>query len=295
MPEVSISVIIPAYNARDTILDAVRSVKDQTLSVDQIIVVDDGSTDDTAHLVESLNDSDVEVVRVPNGGPSVARNVGIGKARGTWLGFLDADDKWHPEKLKVQWQLVSADPQVGLVASDWIRGSDFVPVPQPAPVTRLDYQALLTMNQFQTSTVLMRHDVVDQLQGFDSDVDGAEDWDFWLRASAVTAIMKVDWPLVQYRDVPNGYSKNVYRVYSTMQPMLDKHRDQGTLDAGHFAEIESWHHLRFWVAFLLHHDRPHAQEAWRKAWQRSLRPHTIGAFTHYLIPFLWRRIRRRRT
>ena len=284
----SISVVIPAYNAESTVVDAVRSVLQQTLPVEEIILVDDGSTDRTAAVVRETF-SHVRVEEVANGGPSRARNHGIGLARGDWIAFLDADDTWHPEKLAVQMAQTGAD--VRMVASDWVRGADFRPVPHPVPTSRLTYRHMLTMNQFQTSTVVMSTELARELNGFDPSVDGAEDWDFWLRASEHTTIVKVDWPLVQYRDVPTGYSKDVWRVYRTMQPMLDKHRGTPVISKGQFATLESWHHLRFWVSFSLQHDREHARMAWRKAWR--IFPYVFLAVVRYLMPFLARRVKKR--
>ncbi|NMP25026.1 glycosyltransferase family 2 protein [Sulfobacillus harzensis] len=286
----SISVVIPAYNAEDTVVDAIRSVLQQSLPAHEIVVVDDGSNDGTAPLVRDQFPS-VRLVRVPNGGPSRARNQGIQLVTGEWIAFLDADDTWHPDKLKVQMAQVS--PDVELIASDWVRGTEFTSVPNPVPTTRLTYRDMLTMNQFQTSTVLMSTRLAKLLNGFDPEVDGAEDWDFWLRASEHTNIVKVDWPLVQYRDVATGYSKDVWRVYSTMQPMLDKHRGTTVITRAQFATLESWHHLRFWVSFSLQHDREHAKTAWRKAWQPRLRWHALGAIFQYLVPFLAKRLKKR--
>ncbi len=286
----SISVIIPAYNAVDTVLDAIQSVKEQSYPVSEIIVVDDGSTDATSECVTAAF-PEVRVERVPNGGPSRARNYGLKLAQGDWIAFLDSDDRWHPDKLRAQMAVSSDDIQ--LIASDWVRGDDFSPVPEPIPRSRLTYQDLLTMNQFQTSTVLMSRGLANLLDGFDPSVDGAEDWDFWLRAAVNTAITKVDWPLVQYRDVPTGYSKDVWRVYRTMQPMLDKHRGTHAVSERDFGTLEAWHHLRFWVAFVLARDTVHAKDAWKNAMQPRLRGYVPRAAVHYLVPFLRRRLRRR--
>ncbi len=286
----SISVVIPAYNAEKTIAQAILSVVAQSVPVDQIIVVDDGSTDNTAALVRA-EFPQVQLQRVANGGPSRARNLGMRLASGDWIAFLDADDRWHPEKMRIQ--LAVQDSGVQLVASNWRRGAEFSSVPDPIPRTQLTYKDLLRLNQFQTSTVIIARQLANALGGFDSNVDGAEDWDYWLRASRKTTIVKVEWPLVQYRDLATGYSKDVWRVYVTMQPMLDKHRQTAPLSAQEFATLEAWHHLRFWVAFGLAHDRVHARAAWRNATQPRLRRYVPRAAWHYLAPFLGQRVRRR--
>ncbi|PSR25841.1 MAG: glycosyltransferase family 2 protein [Sulfobacillus benefaciens] len=291
-----VSVVIPAYNARDTILDAVASVERQTYGKDrfEIIVVDDGSTDGTGEWVKSRYPN-VRLAVLSNRGPSGARNHGISMACGEFVAFLDADDAWQENKIEYQIRMLREDPETGLVASDWIRGRDFPEPPPKVPVTWISYPEMLRLNRFQTSTVLMRHAVLEQLEGFDSSVDGAEDWDLWLRTSVIARIAKLDWPFVMYRDVPSGYSKDVWRVYETMQPMLEKHRHTAPVSVKEFAEIEAWHHLRFSVAFFLMHDQGHAWKSLNiiKKSPRLWLP-TMTASAKYLIPFLWSRLRRRK-
>lgn len=288
----SVSVIIPAYNAAFTIGEAIQSALQQKGDlVKEVIVVDDGSSDNTAEVVNQQF-SQVRLMRVANGGPSRARNYGMRQAKGDWIAFLDADDRWHPDKLSIQVSVQS--PGVELVACDWVRGQEFPSIPASIPVSQLEYRDLLTMNQFQTSTVMISRRLAIELDGFDPTVDGAEDWDFWLRSALYTRVMKVDWPLVQYRDVATGYSKDVWRVYLTMQPMLDKHRGTKVMSPREFATLESWHHLRFWVAFRLARDPEHARKAWHNALQKRLRWRLPGAVFGYLLPFLFKRVRRSR-
>jgi len=110
-----ISVIIPAYNAARHLSDAIASVRAQTLPAAEIIVVDDGSTDDTATIAANDN---VRLIRQDNGGAAKARNTGVREAAGNQIAFLDADDVWRPEKLAQQWRLLSASPFPELVFGD---------------------------------------------------------------------------------------------------------------------------------------------------------------------------------
>ncbi len=289
-----VSVIIPAYNADATIMDAIASVLAQTYANIEIIVVDDGSEDTTCRVVEDHFPM-VTLHRCANHGPSQARNRGMQSAHGQWIAFLDADDTWHPEKIAQQIDVASTDPAIGLVASDWVRGSDFETVPKALPVSEVTYFDLLILNRFQTSTVMVMRHIVEELQGFDKQVDGAEDWDLWLRISQVSRVVKIDWPLVMYRDVPTGYSKNVWRVYETMLPMLDKHRNVGAVRLRDFRTIESWHHLRFALAFLLMKHYHAAASAAAPAFSRRLLLYTPGATTRYFLPFMWQRYRRKKS
>lgn len=290
----SVSVVIPAYNSKDTIGLALESVFNQTYRVQETLVIDDGSLDGTADWVRERFDW-VHVITVPNGGPSAARNVGIQQAQGEWVAFLDADDQWHNRKIEIEMQIIDGKEDVGLVATDWDRRLD---VDQPVDLrdlrlTEISYRDMLRLNQFQTSTVLMKKCLLDELNGFDSGVDGAEDWDLWLRASTREAVWKVGLPLVLYRDVSHGYSKDVWRVFQTMQPMLEKHRHNNVLSPQEFKQIETWHHLRFLVAFMLMREKSKVRNVVGLMRQKQLGRYVIPATIRYLTPFLLRRAARK--
>jgi teichuronic acid biosynthesis glycosyltransferase TuaG len=106
----SISVVIPYYNGSRFIGEALASVRAQTLAPLEIIVVDDASRPEEQTALDRLAPDCVVVHLAKNGGPSVARNVGIGRARGEWIAFLDCDDLWDPRKLEVQAQVIEANP-----------------------------------------------------------------------------------------------------------------------------------------------------------------------------------------
>jgi glycosyltransferase involved in cell wall biosynthesis len=289
-----VTVIIPTFNNRATVGDAIASVLRQSSPPEQIVVVDDGSEDDTATFVEATYGSRVELVRQANRGPSHARNRGLDLARAPYVAFLDADDVWHVDKLAVQWQLFMTHPALGTAACDWVRTPEDLPKDAsfPLPVTTLRYQDLLVLNRFQTSTVLTRTALIRDAGGFDPNVDGVEDWDMWVRLAERAEMMKIDRPLVVYRDVASGYSKDLMRVYRTMERLLDKHRQTSAVSPTQFRTIEAWHHLRFAVAFLLLHDREAARMAWARGWTDPWA--ALMASVEYLAPFLVRRARRSR-
>ena len=292
MSQELVSVVVPAYNAEATIVDALQSVYRQSYKNYEVIIVDDGSTDSTRHIVES-EFPDAVLKSCQNQGPSYARNVGIEAAHGEWIAFLDADDVWHDEKIAQQLDVARTDPSIGLVASDWIRFAKFSDIPKALPVSPISYLDLLVLNRFQTSTVLVKRTIVQSLNGFDQHVDGAEDWDLWLRIAQEARVVKIDWPLVMYRDVPTGYSKDVWRVYATMLPMLDKHREEVHVSQQDFRVIESWHHLRFFVAFLLMRQYSKAMKAVRPIFSSRLLFGLMPALYRYLFPFLWTRIKKK--
>lgn len=283
-----VSVVIPAHNAETTLARAVTSARGQTRPPGEIVVVDDGSTDATAAIAEGLGPA-VHLVRQPQAGPSAARNAGVAAARGRWIAFLDADDEWHPEKLARQLDALTS--ATALVATDWSRHTLPAAAPAAVPRSRVTSHDLLLMNRFQTSTVLLRREAFTAAGGFDTTLDGVEDWDMWLRASAHGEVLKLDWPFVRYVSTPESYSKKVERVYSTGRTMLD--RRLGPEPDRRGRSILAWHHLRWAVAFVLGGDRASARRCLRDLRRSGLTSAAPDAALRYLAPFLAGRARRR--
>jgi glycosyltransferase involved in cell wall biosynthesis len=222
-----ISVIIPAYNASRTIGAAVDSVLAQTFGDYELIVIDDGSQDDTAEVVSAYADPRVTCVRTENGGVSVARNRGFERASGSYIAFLDADDAWQPAKLERQRAALGETPDVGLCfAATQFVDDDLQPtVLQPA-VHRSDWtEALLLEGNIlagSASSVMARADVIDRSGGFDPSFGLCADWDMWLRMSVDTGIVTLDEPLVLYRSVPGTMSGDLGVLERETFALLDK-------------------------------------------------------------------------
>jgi glycosyltransferase involved in cell wall biosynthesis len=120
--EARVTVIITTYNYGQFILEAIQSVLAQTTTADlQIIVVDDGSTDDTPDVLARVKDKRVEVVRTPNRGISGARNVALARAKGDFIAFLDGDDRWAPHKLEYQLEVMRSEPDMAAVFANFVR------------------------------------------------------------------------------------------------------------------------------------------------------------------------------
>lgn len=314
----TVSVVIPAHNAEATIRAAIESVMSQSSGPLEVIVVDDGSTDATARVASDAAGSiagaggrsvPVRVVTQQQGGPSRARNRGIDAARGSWIGFLDADDRWHPRKLEWQLGMAAQHPEAVVVAADWVReGESLVPEETGLPgCTAIGERDILILNRFQTSTALCRRDALRRLGGFDPSLDGVEDWDMWLRLAGVGKVIKLERPLVIYRDSSDGYSKDLPRVYSTMLVMLDREsirrplplaqspglRPVGTPAIPGVEAVSCWHHLRFVVAFVLVRDWSSTARVLAEMRRRSMLRWVPKATVLYLAPFLWRRLVRR--
>ena len=178
-----VSVIIPAYNYGRFIEDALESVLAQTYRRFELIVVDDGSTDDTRARVGRFA-SRVTYIHQPNGGLSAARNTGILAARGSLLAFLDADDVWLPRKLERQVATIDIDPKVGVVYSWWgYMDETRAPLPQTTrPAHRGPvFEELLRGPFAAPSTWLIRRACFERVGLFDPRIKRAEDWDLLLR------------------------------------------------------------------------------------------------------------------
>lgn len=285
---VRLSVVIPAHDSASTLPGAVRSALDQSVPPDEVIVVDDGSSDGTADAAAAFGPP-VRLVRQDRQGPSAARNAGVAQSKGEWLAFLDADDEWHPSKLERQ--LEAATPGTALVATDWARELVGEAPPAVLPRTVITTTRILLLNRFQTSTVLLSRRAFDAAGGFDPSLDGVEDWDMWLRASEHGTVVKLDWPFVRYTDVATGYSKVTERVYRTGRVMLDRRLGSDPGQRGR--AVLAWHHLRFAVAFTLGGDRSRARECLAECRRSGLMTAVPEASVRYLAPFLAGRARRR--
>ncbi len=290
-----ISVIVPAYNASETIVDALRSVLGQTRPADEVVVVDDGSQDGTAEIV-ARELPQVKVLRQANAGPSAARNTAAAAARGDWLAFLDADDLWLPRKLDVQLAALEGHDDIGMCSCDWVRHESKAPPLPPLgqmPQRRITFGDIVRLNRFQTSTVLVRRELWQSVGGFRTAIDGTEDWDFWMRVSRLTDDLHLSWPLVVYRDEGLSYSKNSRRVYDAMHRMLKGlGPPDGPINAGEYRRLIAWHDVRFAYAFWRQGNKGDMQAALRHG--RSVASSAVLAdvAVREFLPYLWRRTRR---
>lgn len=200
--QVAISVVIPAYNAEAFICRALESALRQTLPPVEILVVDDGSNDQTAKLAEQY-DPRVQVIRKANGGPASARNAGIERANSEWIALLDADDFWLPSKLEKQVRVI--EPGVALVHSGAVgRRTEF-----PAEIT---FQELWSSNYISSSSVLILREAFNSAGGFDEDpaLIGLEDYNLWLRiVAAGWKIRSISEELIVYAPPANSLSRRL--------------------------------------------------------------------------------------
>ena len=162
----SVSVVIPAYNAEKTLEKAVQSILDQTVQVETIIIVNDGSKDRTQEIADNLkekaqsfNDSpEIKVISIENSGASHARNVGIKEAKTEYIAFLDSDDSWHPEKIEKQLQVFEANTDAVLVST-----SSTVKTKFSGRTKIISYWHLLIRNHVITSSAMSKTSILKSL------------------------------------------------------------------------------------------------------------------------------------
>lgn len=234
----SISVVIPAYNREATVLTAIRSVLWQTLPPTEVIVVDDGSTDGTAAVVEALGDPKVRLVRQANGGAAAARNTGIREARCEWVAFQDSDDEWLATRLERQFAARAADPAPAdvLYCGMFIAGTlgdrgtgagrckvAYHPDPSIQTVSGELLRPLLHRNLISTQTLVARRQTLHAVGLFDEGMRALEDWDLAIRLAQLGPIGFVDEPLVVQRFSANSITRNVAKHVDTWIYLLEKH------------------------------------------------------------------------
>lgn len=230
-----VSVVIPAFNAEPFIRRAIASAQAQTYSAIEIIVVDDGSTDRTAEMVEELaeQDSRIQLVRQSNGGVAAARNAGIDRARGAYVAPLDADDLWHPKKLRHQMDVIADSSGRFVLVYTWYALIDeadrVIAIPGDLPAHEgWAYAALVTGNFIgNASAPLMRRSILAEIGGYDPSLrrmnaQGCEDWKLYLAMAERGEIGVVPNVLVGYRQSASSMSGSVWQMKRSYDLVLSQ-------------------------------------------------------------------------
>jgi Glycosyl transferase family 2 len=202
-----VSVVIPTHNRSGLVAQAIDSVLSQTDPAREVLVVDDGSTDDTEKQLASYGDR-IRVIRQPQGGVAAARNQAFRLAVGEWIGFLDDDDVWLPTKLERQMMLIRLRPDLGLVHCSDYAVDDALKILYArtiSPENRGDvFERLLMGNFIFQSCVMVRRDVLEGTGYMDPSLRFAPDWDLWLKITAKYSTDFVAEPLVFCRQSASG-------------------------------------------------------------------------------------------
>lgn len=191
-----ISIIIPTFNRAHTLSRALDSVLAQTLKPKEIIVIDDGSTDNTKELLNLY--PGITIINLNNKGVSAARNVGIEKASGDWIAFLDSDDEWRPEKLVKQWETICSNNKLICHTDEiWVRNGKRVnPMKKHQKFGGWIYEKCLPLCVISPSSVIIHKSVFADIGVFDKELEVCEDYDLWLRICAKYPVLFMDEPLM---------------------------------------------------------------------------------------------------
>ncbi len=225
----TVSVVIPTYNRAHLLGRAIQSVLNQTYHDFEIIVVDDGSTDNTEEVVKSFNDPRIHYTRHDqNRGGSAARNTGIKMARGEYIAFQDSDDEWLPEKLQKQMKVFeSAPPEVGVVYTGFwrIECDKRIYIPS-GKISRKEGNIqgeLLKGNFVTTQATVLKKECFEKAGMFDQRLPRFQDWELFIRISKYYEFKCIDEPLVISYFTPVSISSNQRAQVEAFGLILEKH------------------------------------------------------------------------
>jgi glycosyltransferase involved in cell wall biosynthesis len=236
----TVSVIIPTYNRAEMVREAVQSVLDQTYRDHEIVVVDDGSTDNTRAVLEEMSGrcASIRYVYQENRGRSAARNRALGLARGRYIAFLDSDDLFLPRKLEIQVAEMEKSPQYGMTYCSAIctdeHGKEQVPG-YTASASGWIYRQLAFYVPLTVilPTVMVRAEVMSETGGFDESMERFEDTDMWRRVARRTPVLAIQEPLCKVRthaenELGSQDPEAILRaVEHYVSKVFDEDRDQG--------------------------------------------------------------------
>jgi len=226
-----VSIIIPTYNRAHIIEKAIKSVLNQTYEYFELLIVDDGSKDDTIAVVEAIDDDRIRVLSYgENRGQAFARNYGVQNSKYDLIAFQDSDDEWHSDKLEKQMKaLANASPEVGMIYTKYhdddgtIFPQDWVPMEQRSG-RMLPY--LLRGNMIGTPTMLIKKECFLAAGGFNNDLRCVEDYEFVLRFADMYEIGYLDENLLTVHDSKGSVNYQMDKYLSAMLFIIDKWKVQ---------------------------------------------------------------------
>jgi len=289
-----VSVVIPVFNGASFIARAVDSVFVQTCKDFEIIIVDDGSTDDTgAVLAELAKTSEIICLHQKNAGPAQARNAGIQSATGEYIAFLDCDDIWFPEKLEAQLAILVGNSQVGLVHSNYEvidPSGRFIQHAKAGQSRDVLHKAFTDGHAPLLSTTIVSRDLLERVGGFDPSLWVSEDSDLLLRLYEMTKFECIDRVLVHKfqqlhgeEDIPSGEGSYRENVLSSRERFLTRVQNRSILNKEQQAALD-----REWSSYyFMKGASEERQGKWveaRKQYRAAIKkePYRIRGYTRFL-------------
>jgi len=242
-----VSIIIPVYNRAQLLSRSIRSVLNQTFQNFEVIVVDDGSTDDIESVVKSFNDKRIQYIRhEERRGAPAARNTGIRLARGRYIAFQDSDDEWRSEKLEKQMRAFeNAPPDLGVVYTSFWRiengRKNYIPPSNFKQKEGYIHEILLETNFIATPTAIVKKECFEKAGMFDESLPRLQEWELWIRISKYYRFKHIDEPLVNAYLQPDSISRNMNALIMARKLILEKHFEEiskkSALLGKHYYEI----------------------------------------------------------
>jgi glycosyltransferase involved in cell wall biosynthesis len=218
----TVSAIIPVYNGARFLRKAIDSVLTQSESPREVIVLDDGSTDNTREVVERYG-SAVKYVYQSNRGLAAARNAGVAASSGDWLAFLDCDDWWLPQKLKLQLEAIRQHPEAILVYADqWILDLGGRMIYDRATPPDALWPMLRAQNRIGSPVVVIKRAPFVAIGGYDERLRACEDWDLYVRLISRGEFISIPQPLAVYRQSQGTLSKDPDRMLMNFEQILEQ-------------------------------------------------------------------------
>jgi len=304
---VPISVVIPAFNASAYLKATIMSIRAQSIPVAEIIVINDGSTDNTGAIAKEAG---VVVIDQENAGLPATRNRGIHAASQPWIALADADDLWEPDKIERQWRSLQLVPEAAFSFSDFSQFNDrgiinrsvihevhqrhFRGVAR-SPLGNEAFlcdsvtlgTAMLKQNPFCPSSLMVRRDTAVYLGGYDSSLLAGEDYDFVLRLTRDHVGTYIDVPLVRYRRHPTAMTSNIPRMREAMVDValrITRHSKEYSPDTSeYFRRRMSLYLLKCGFAHIRYGDQAAARIWLQKSLNEKI---TFSAVALYPVTFL---------
>lgn len=233
-----ISVIIPTFNSERYIIKTLDSVSDQTVLPYEIIVVDDGSTDDTIQVVENymrqnhIMGDRINIYQQKNMGAGAARNRGVRESKGDWIAFLDSDDIWLPDKIEDTIKMIEAFPEYGMVTHDEyfveennIERKVYCNLHKNYDQRKNLFLQLFEGNLFSTSCMTVKREAFLKAGGFDASLLSAQDYDMWIRLGKEEKVIFIEKPLEIYTVRKGNITSNTYRRYRCEMRICEKYKN----------------------------------------------------------------------
>ncbi len=222
-----VSIIMPAYNAEKTIKESIQSVLEQTYQEWELLIVNDGSMDNTVSVIESYDDKRIKLINQKNGGVSNARNNALRQANGVYIAFLDSDDLWLETKLEKQLQFIKQNDLQFVYTKSYSFTNDSNDIKKYFSFVNLKFknsEEILIYDFIPILTVLFHRDILKEIGYFDESLQGTEDWDLWIRILQKYEIGFIKEYLTKYRIIGTGLSQNFSKHFIEEEKVLAKHR-----------------------------------------------------------------------